>query len=198
MSDSGLEWVRGHSLHPDELRQAARWLHWMDEDYYSLFTDDTAQLEALLVACFRDPESEFGTTTFARSGGKLAGLVTAFASNEMFARRIFVLKALLAASPDAAEAKRKLRGFDGAARKVPPDAFYLAKLYLDAPMRGSGLSDALLAHFVEAGRARGCKLCLHVRNDNAAARALYRKHGFADSVDPSTESGAYRLMEKYV
>jgi ribosomal protein S18 acetylase RimI-like enzyme len=185
---------------PAALRQAAAWLRSMDEDYYRLFGISDAAVEALLADLLRDPASEFGTHTFFRHEGSLAGLVCAFPAEEMFARRLVVLKALTAASirmlpaDAAAEARGRLRQFAGAPRKLPPDGYYLAKLYVAAQLRGSGLADRLMACFLDAAAAAGRQPCLHVRTDNAAALALYRRHGFAVAPDDTMSSATYSLM----
>jgi ribosomal protein S18 acetylase RimI-like enzyme len=167
----------------------------MDENYYRLFGLPQAAVEALLVGLLRDPASEFGTAAFLLRNGSLAGFVSAFPSEQMFARRAQVLRALLGAAPDPAVARQRLQGFDGAGRKLPPNSFYLAKLYLAPPLRGSGLADRLLERFVGAGKRLGRWPCLHVRRENAVALALYRRHGFKGVADPTMSSSAYVLMD---
>jgi ribosomal protein S18 acetylase RimI-like enzyme len=195
VSDSGLEWVASAALGREELRQAARWIRSMDEDYYNLFALDDETLESFLGRMTSIAESEFGTTLFARKAGALAGFVTPFAAEETFARRIFILKGLLAAAPDPDAARQRLRTFDGAARTVPAGAFYLAKLYVASPLRGTGLSNQMFGRFIEEGTGLGRKLCLHVRRDNAVALAFYHKHGFTVNQDPSLSSATHWLME---
>lgn len=47
--------------------------------------------------------------------------------------------------------------------------------------RGRGLGDRLIRELLEGARARSCTLCvLEVATDNAAAIALYHRHGFAE------------------
>jgi ribosomal protein S18 acetylase RimI-like enzyme len=49
--------------------------------------------------------------------------------------------------------------------------------------RGKGVGRALLSAAEERARRKGCcRLTLEVRDDNAAARALYRRFGFDDSM----------------
>lgn len=191
-----LAWGGTDALGAEELARAACWLGSMDADYYALFALAQAGLERLLARQMRDPASEFGVMACAWYDGMLAGFVAAFPAEQTFARRMQVLKALLAASPDPAAARRRLRDFDGAARKLPDGAYYLAKLYLDAPLRGRGLADRMLQRFVDEGRALGRMPCLHVRHDNAAAQALYRRHGFTVARDAAMSSGAYWLMQR--
>jgi len=196
VSESVLDWIDGAALSAAELHQAAAWLRALDRDYYGLFDVAGERVDTLLVGLIRDPLSEFGAGSFVRLDGVLIGFVMAFAGAQMFARRMQVLKALSKAAPDPAAARARLRGFDGAGRALPPGAWYLAKLYVAEPLRGAGLGGRLLAHFMEQGRAQGCRLCLHVRRDNAAALALYRRHGFAVADDPALSSPAYCLMEQ--
>lgn len=196
MSEPAVEWIESRGLHVDEQLQAARWLRELDEDYFSLFGLADAALETVLVGLINDAKSEFGTIRFVRVAGKLAAMLAVFPAAELFARRIEVLKALLAASPIAAEARRRLRTFDGAARKVPESALYLAKIYVTPSMRGTGLSGRVLRCFIEEGVERGLNLCLHVRHHNAAAIGLYRKYGFAADQDPTCHSAEYLLMSK--
>lgn len=51
--------------------------------------------------------------------------------------------------------------------------------------RGRGIGRRLLAAVIEHAQASGhCAVTLEVRNDNAAAQALYRSLGFADCESP--------------
>jgi ribosomal protein S18 acetylase RimI-like enzyme len=196
VSESQIEWVDLSSLNPDELAQAASWLRELDEDYYAIFGLSDATLESVLIGLLRDAGSEFGPTRFIRRDGGLAAMMTVFPANEVFARRIQVLKALLAASPVAAEARRRLRTFDGAARGVPGQALYLAKIYVSQAMRGTGLANAVIRRFIEEGAERNFDLCLDVRHNNTAAIRLYSRHGFAAGEDSSFDAGEYKLMTK--
>lgn len=58
----------------------------------------------------------------------------------------------------------------------------LARLYsiaVDPDARGRGVGGALLAAAEDAARDRGCTaLRLELRDDNAAARAMYGRHGY--------------------
>lgn len=54
--------------------------------------------------------------------------------------------------------------------------------------RGTGVGRSLLAAAEQEARDRGCcKLTLEVQDDNVAARALYRRFGFADFVVGSSQ-----------
>lgn len=57
---------------------------------------------------------------------------------------------------------------------------WLEDLYVSDEARGSGLGAALVAGAIERARARGCRrIELDVATENAAARALYERMGFA-------------------
>ena len=176
------------------LSAAAGWLGAMDHDYYALFGLTDAALDAVLQALLLQPDSEFGTAQIALQGNRAVGLVAAFPAAAMFARRMHVLKALLAAAPDAHAARARLRGFEGAGRVVPQDGHYLAKLAVAPGLHGRGIGGRLLAHFVDAARAAQRTPCLHVRRDNAPALALYRRHGFTLDPDPASATSHYWLL----
>lgn len=64
--------------------------------------------------------------------------------------------------------------------------------------RGRGIAAAMLAEVEAVARGRGaCKLTLEVLEGNAAARALYRRLGFAAyQLDPAM--GQARFMQKWL
>lgn len=194
VSDEVSVLVDGAALDGPTLDQAAAWLVAMDAEYYGLFDLPPTRVEAILAGCLRDPSSEFGTAAVLLHEREAAGLLCAFPTEEMFGRRMQVLRALLAAAPDPAAARRHLRDFDGAGRWLPPEGFYLAKLFLAPALRGSGCAGRLLDGFLEQARGLRRQPCLHVRRDNAVARSLYRRHGFVDAADPAASSAAYVLM----
>lgn len=194
VSDTPAVLVDGAALDGPALDQAAAWLVAMDVEYYGLFDLPPTRVEAILAGCLRDPTSEFGTAAILMHGGEAAGLLCAFPAEEMFRRRMQVLRALLAAAPDPAAARRRLREFDGAGRWLPPEGFYLAKLFLAPALRGGGWAGRLLDGFLGQARELGRQPCLHVRRDNAVARSLYRRYGFEDAADPDASSAAYVLM----
>ena len=62
--------------------------------------------------------------------------------------------------------------------------------------RGQGLGRRLLATVVDLARARGhCKVTLEVREDHAAARALYRRLGFGAG-ECDGQAVQYLFLEK--
>mgnify|MGYP006283508211 CR=1 FL=1 len=62
--------------------------------------------------------------------------------------------------------------------------------------RGRGIGGRLLDELVAAARARGhCKVTLEVREDNAAAMALYRRLGFGAG-QSAGEPAQYLFLEK--
>ena len=195
MSEDGLEWCGPTVLTTDELEKASIWIHSMDHEYYSLFGlnhDNTKdKLQELLMA----PQSEFGTTQFARRAGVLSGFFTCFLASEIFARRLFVLKSFLAAAPDLGLVKTKLQKFEGANRKVPLETLYLSKIYVDREIRGTGMSAQILERFMMQGKALGLTLTLHVNRKNIAAIALYNKYGFVINPNQDWSEGPYFLME---
>ena len=198
MSDVELEWCGPTALEPAELASAAAWIHSMDRDYYSLFDLDNARIEDKLVELLFTPESEFGTSLFARKEGVLVGFVAWFLAQELFARRVFVLKSLLASVPNPLTVRSRLAKFEGAHRQVPLETLYLSKIYVDFAMRGTGLSAQLLGEFLGKGRDLGRNLSLHVRRDNTAAIALYRRHGFSINADSYQSKSLYFLMENHL
>lgn len=195
MSDAELEWCAPAVLAPAELAKTADWLYSMDRDYYSLFDLEQARIEAKLVELVLTPESEFGTMLFARRAGVLVGFVAWFFAEELFARRVFVLKSLLAGVPDLLSVRSKLQEFEGAPRQVPSNTLYLSKIYVNSAMRGTGLSDQLFERFLEQGKQLGRNLSLHVSRHNAAAIALYSKYGFRIHAGIDQSKSLYFLME---
>lgn len=193
VSDRELTWCSAAELSEAELACAARWIRSMDSDYYEIFSQDPSQLDEVISRLQMSAESEFGPTQFVRQAGKLAGFVTYFLASEIFPRRIFVLKALLAASADLPAAKRKLQAFNGPKFVVAGDALYLSKIFVCPPARRTGLSAVLFNRFVGHG-VLGQRVALHVRRDNVAALYLYEKNGFIRSGEQ--DGSAYFLMEK--
>lgn len=79
-------------------------------------------------------------------------------------------------------------GLVGSQQPVP----MLIAMFVRPCARGLGVGDALVAAVQREARERGhCRLLLDVREANAPARALYRRHGFVESRDerPCNESG---------
>lgn len=195
MSDAELEWCAPAALTPTELAKTAAWLYSMDRDYYSLFDLEQASIEAKLVELVFIPESEFSTMLFARRSGVLVGFVAWFLAEQLFARRVFVLKSLLAGVPDLLTVRSKLQKFEGAPRRVPSDTLYLSKIYVNSAMRGAGLSAQLFERFLEQGKQLGRNLSLHVSRQNAAAIALYSRYGFRIHAGVDQSNSLYFLME---
>jgi GNAT superfamily N-acetyltransferase len=72
--------------------------------------------------------------------------------------------------------------------KAAPDA-WLEDLFVRAPARRAGLGDALVALALERARERGAKrIELDTNEANAAALALYERHGFS----PRSKGGTGR------
>jgi ribosomal protein S18 acetylase RimI-like enzyme len=62
---------------------------------------------------------------------------------------------------------------------------WLEDLYVSEAARGRGLGSALTQGAIERARERGCKrIELDVSQENAAARALYERHGFSAAHKP--------------
>lgn len=61
------------------------------------------------------------------------------------------------------------------------DEGYIDNVAVAPPYRRMGVADALLSAFVRFGTANLAFLTLEVRPSNAAAIALYEKHGFAQA-----------------
>jgi len=188
-----IEWCRPEELTSDEIFKAASWIRLLDVEFYGLFQLNESKVFELIAQLFFQPLSELSPTLLVRHMGSLAGLITWFPSDEMFVRRIFVLKQLLAATANIDNIKEKLRSFEGASRKVPRDALYLSKIYVADANRGYGLGGRLLCRFLEESRVLVRNSILHVKHDNYAAVALYEKYGFV-KID-SNDKNCYCLME---
>ena len=71
----------------------------------------------------------------------------------------------------------------GAVKRLPGDAAELKSMHVLAEHRGAGLSRLMLSHLIDAARRGGARrLCLEtgIQPTFEAARALYRRAGFAD------------------
>jgi len=69
----------------------------------------------------------------------------------------------------------------GVAPGMPADTCLLFDIYVHEAHRGRGLGRAILERMLDSLKADGIRnAVLHVRSDNASARALYKKLGFAE------------------
>lgn len=66
------------------------------------------------------------------------------------------------------------------------DDCWLEDLFVEEPARGTGVGRAMIEAALERARAHGCRrIELDVDDDNAAARALYARLGFAEKNEGS-------------
>jgi ribosomal-protein-alanine N-acetyltransferase len=87
------------------------------------------------------------------------------------------------------------------ARQVGPE-WELENILVQESAQRRGLADALLSRFFEVLRQRNAEsVFLEVRASNAAARALYQKHGFVETgrrrnyySDPTEDAVLYRRV----
>lgn len=81
---------------------------------------------------------------------------------------------------------------------VQPDEFYLSKMGVAADRRAGGLGRALVAEYVDVGRAAGFRrFRLDVSTQNQAAVTLYRSCGFAiarESASADTRIGYLAMV----
>jgi [ribosomal protein S18]-alanine N-acetyltransferase len=76
-------------------------------------------------------------------------------------------------------ARRKIAGF--AMLRLAGDEAELITIAIDPKVRGRGMGDALMrAMFDDLLRSSARRMLLEVAEDNPAALALYRKHGFRE------------------
>ncbi|HEU4563479.1 MAG TPA: GNAT family N-acetyltransferase [Gemmatimonadaceae bacterium] len=76
---------------------------------------------------------------------------------------------------------RRIRLAGDALLKVGADELYLARIAVAPAARGRGASDWLMERVLEEGAAGGFTRCvLEVAPENAAAVALYARHGFVE------------------
>ncbi len=76
----------------------------------------------------------------------------------------------------------QISGYSLLLRHARRPAWRLYSMVVDPARRGQGLGALLLEDAVDQARAAGAPaITLEVREDNAAAQALYRRHGFVDS-----------------
>lgn len=73
------------------------------------------------------------------------------------------------------------------------DGVYLSKFAIARNRRGKGFADILMQHFLDEYN-QGMPYFLEVHQDNAAAIALYKKHGFA--VASAEDGKEYYLMKR--
>lgn len=179
MSDSAaLVWRGLTDLSNEERAAAVSWLHDMDPEYYSLFHPERTHSEAAIARLLAQTDSELGPTRFLRRNEQLAGLATWFPADELFARRIASLKAMLALCNAPSNIKIALKALPRPLDELPFPSLYLSKVYVSPQLRRSGLAEHMLHEFIAAGNALGWSVCLNVHSDNETAIALYRKLGF--------------------
>ena len=79
----------------------------------------------------------------------------------------------------------------GATTTPPPDAYYLSILSVRADCRGQGIGGLLLSEVCRRADAEKFPATfLHAEIDNAGARHLYTKHGFATAAEHPTPRAA--------
>ena len=196
VSDSELEWCNYTTLDSNELTLASNWIYSMDAEYYNLFSKDKEKILNLIQDLLKTTDTEFGTTLFIRNSGILAGFATWFNSDELFSRRILVLKKLMGAADDKITIKTRLMSFIGANNIVPKSNLYLSKIYVRSEMRGSGLAKKLLMGFMYSAKKSGLNMILHVSRMNLISVSFYTSNGFGESINPSYSNTNYILMEK--
>ncbi len=119
--------------------------------------------------------------TVAELDGRVAGAIAAFPVSEGAERARRYLRLSLARIPPW-RWPQSLRIF-GALRPAPPaSAFYVDALATSADHRRRGVAATLLARASAEAGERGCThVALETELENAAARALYRSHGFEET-----------------
>jgi ribosomal protein S18 acetylase RimI-like enzyme len=76
-----------------------------------------------------------------------------------------------------------------------PDVVELISLWVSPDIRGRGVGDRLIEEVVRWGRRSGATtLRLSVLDDNRAALALYKRHGFRDSGAPAPVDATRRKL----
>jgi ribosomal protein S18 acetylase RimI-like enzyme len=192
VSDNAASWCDAGGLTAVEIAEAASWIYSMDVNFYKLFSHDRLLLQNCIQQLCLEVGSEFFPSRFFRKRGVLVGFVTIFPGSEVFARRIHVLKALMALSSDHALIKKKLQDFAAARGTVEPDSLYLSKIYVAPGSRGTGISQVLLQEFISAAITAGTRMTLHVERTNLKAIAIYERSEFA--VSAQNTNGNYLFM----
>jgi ribosomal-protein-alanine N-acetyltransferase len=113
----------------------------------------------------------------------------------LFAQQHIATRVVIAAENDA-----DVIGF-AVARNVGPE-WEIENIIVAAPKRRHGVGSALVSEIVNrAEAANGESVSLEVRQSNLAARALYKKSGFAECgyrkayySDPEEDAVCYRLI----
>ncbi len=83
----------------------------------------------------------------------------------------------------------------GVAPGIPADTCLLFDIYVHEAHRGRGLGRAILERMLDSLKADGIRnVVLYVRADNAPARALYKKLGFAEDEAP-TETRDFQMRK---
>ncbi len=117
------------------------------------------------------------------------GVSKAFAEHVLAEHSVEAVRARLWSPSEMFWVSENRDGIDGFARltldAAPPcegcSTFEVATLYVQPRHQGSGKGSALLgACLAEVGRRGGANAWLTVNGANEAARAFYRRHGFAD------------------
>jgi ribosomal protein S18 acetylase RimI-like enzyme len=194
VSDDAVGWCSASQLTGAEFATVAAWIYSMDPNYYDLFSDDKLALRNRIQQLCLEQGSEFFPLRVIRKHNRIAGFVDFFPGGDVFARRIHVLKALLALCPNQGLIKKRLQEFGAARGAVAPDSLYLSKMYVAPEWRGTGIARVLLEDFISSADALGKEMTLHVEHTNAKAIALYERWGFFEL--PAGASGNYRFMRR--
>jgi ribosomal protein S18 acetylase RimI-like enzyme len=176
-------------------RTLAPWIADTDPEFYGLLGFPRPELESRIAALIREPKGDLAPLWIGGTERDPLGIICAYDMTQMRARQMLGLRLLLAGHADLTALGARIKAFAGERAAVDPEAFYLAKIYVAPAQRGQGWGDALLGYFVDEGQRHGRPLCaLHVRKDNAAAVALYLRHGFVAAA--AQADGRYLHLER--
>lgn len=191
-------WLGEQDAHAlvDPAWMAQGWLE-ADPHFFAALGLAAEELQAHFVRLLDEPMSDCFAPHQVFDGTEAAGFLCAYRFPEMFSRQATTLKVLLSRGrSDLPAVKQRLLDLQRSKAAVgTPDSLYLAKLFVAPHARGRGCGDRLMQRLhAIAVQSPGVKaISLHVRHENAAARRLYERHGFAVV---GTPGHGYLAMER--
>jgi ribosomal protein S18 acetylase RimI-like enzyme len=162
-------------------------------DYYEHWPLSDSERLDTIVAQLSTPGAELSDAWAAIDQGGVLGAYSALEAERLGRAQVLASAELFRrlTSEARASVRNALRSYREKFAPPPAGSVYLARIAVNPGARRRGVGSRLLDDLVQ--RAASRPLSLHVHQQNAAARGLYRRHGF---VEVETAASEYVLMRR--